>query len=137
MTDPVAVTADKLSVKVVPDGAPDDDAPISWHLGTLDAGPLGRGGDIPRDLLLTVLDDLRPFESVRWSELANAGGRTFSRNDLGEEARAALVTLGREDDSDFWRLDVTAISHVWGVRNQNVFHLLWLDVDGSSICGGA
>jgi hypothetical protein len=101
-----------------------------WRIGSLDVeGPWG-WHDASGDHLRQILDRLKCFETMTWSEIENAKScGTIEIAAVCPEAQSRLVELRRDDVDVLYKLRVTSAGRVWGIKTGAVLELLWWDPD--------
>lgn len=101
----------------------------SWRFGTMDMdGPFGWNSLIKGMApLLYVLPTLKDFETMTWQELTRGGHHSIAKEQLSLDAKKRLSHLKLDDIDEVFSLRLTAIQRVVGIRDQNVFRVLWWD----------
>lgn len=90
--------------------------------------------------LCRLLDVLRECERKTWFEIFNEQvhkkNRTLRRNgavavgDVCVDAQKRFAELpGLDEYEEIVKVRITSAGRVWGVRNENVLHIIWWDPD--------
>lgn len=104
-----------------------------WSIKYFDHdGPWGRHlCDKDDALWACIFVKLRHYESRTWAEITQNKKRDHpvSVDGLTKEARKRLTDLGLDDIESLFRLRLDGTQRVWGIRDREVFRLLWWDPD--------
>lgn len=112
-----------------------DNQTVVWGISTFDLdGPWGLGALKEVDWN-AVLGHMRSFETMTWAEILRAsGGRREGNNNhpipVGELTTAAqkrITAIQLEDIETVFSLRCMATVRLYGIRDQRVCKLLWLD----------
>ena len=77
--------------------------------------------------LRTVIDGLRPFESMTWSEIEGKRNHAISCDSIIREAQRRLEDIGQDDLDELFSIRLTGRQRIWGIRDGTIFRLLWWD----------
>ncbi len=104
-----------------------------WSVVLFDTGgPWGRER-CERDGALwnDIFPKMRNYESMTWGEILQDRKRNHSVNveQLLKEARKRLTDLKLDDIEELFRFRLTGEQRVWGIREREVFRILWWDPD--------
>lgn len=103
-----------------------------WSLLRLDVdGVDGKWGwrGIPQTNLWDILEKLRNYESMKWSEIEANYKRDHATDvsALHKDARSRLVALKLHDEETLFRFRLQGKVRIWGRKRGAVFELLWYD----------
>jgi len=124
-----APTADRIPRAITPDenGRPsfradrmDVDGP--WHWGNLESIHL-------QAFLQKIFDS----QHLTWQELHEKGCHSVCVSELVSDAQKRLQKIGQDDLDELYSLRLTGKQRVWGIKERNIFWLLWWDPT-HSIC---
>lgn len=76
-----------------------------------------------------IFPKLRDFESMTWHEVEGDRHHAISIDRLSKEARVRLEELNLDDIDEIFSLALTGRSRMLGIRDRNVFRVLWWDPD--------
>ena len=109
---------------------PSDEQRVSWRLGDADlAGPYAWNSISSSDLA-RLIDVFREVDKKRWSAVMGEGMgeiKSIPRTSLCAAAQRRLETIKRDDESWLHEIRLGNKPRVWGIRDDNVFHVLWWD----------
>jgi hypothetical protein len=77
-----------------------------------------------------IIPFLHQIETRTWGELY--GGRDTSNHPMPvekieDEAKARLSEIGRDEFETLFQLNVRGGIRLWGIRDRQIFYLLWYD----------
>lgn len=102
----------------------------SWRIIGLEmAGPYG-WHEIDHTTLHYIREKLRGFESMTLAEIFIQGKKRNHGVELGKlchDAQRRLRELGYDDLDELYTLRLSGPERIWGIRDCNVFTLLWWD----------
>jgi len=103
---------------------------LVWRFGIVDlGGPFG-WGELGRFELLDILASLQQYESMTWNEIDQKKSCHATRvKDIDKVAYDRLVHLGLDDEEKLYQIRVNSTGRVWGIRDRNIFKLIWWDPD--------
>ncbi|WP_445520486.1 hypothetical protein [Streptomyces sp. NEAU-174] len=104
---------------------------VCWRFTHLDLdGPWGLT-QLDHERLLTLITDMRKFESLTINELFHQGEWPGKCHDVpllpNRTALERLEILGLPDMTKIWKLRVGGAGRLWGFLVGNVFHVIWWD----------
>ncbi|MBF0463264.1 MAG: hypothetical protein HQL87_18010 [Magnetococcales bacterium] len=101
----------------------------SWRFGVMDTdGPFGWNVPIEGVApLLYVLPKLKEFETMTWQEIAGRRHHNIPVDTLSTNAKRRLSDLNLDDIDEVFSLALMGLQRVVGIRDQNVFRVLWWD----------
>lgn len=112
-----------------PDAVPSSSDRLSWRFSSLDFdGPWGwASADLAT--LRQVHQKLCHFEKRTGAEVfgPNVGHKMIAPDHLPKKASRRLGELGVDDTDKLCELRLTGKQRVWGLRQENIIHLLWWD----------
>lgn len=101
-----------------------------WKFEIFDVG-LGWNEEISQDYLLTtILTRIKSFESMTWNEILIRDKKANHSIPLGSiipQARKRLQIIKQDDIDKLISLRVGATERIWGIKELNVFKILWWD----------
>ena len=105
----------------------DEDKP-SWRFSCADAGgpfawPRGDQKEID------ILDKLRHFDSMKWSEIQSHQNHAIAIEHLSSEAKRRLQDINLDDIDELFSFRLCSATRVFCIRVQGVAKLLWYDPD--------
>lgn len=116
-------------VEKSPDDA-NDKNPV-WSIATFDlGGPWGRSPcDKDASLWLEVFPKMKDFESMTWGEILKHIKRHHYCDVAGmcKKAKDRLEEIGLDDYERLFHFGLSGTQRVWGIREQQVFRILWWD----------
>jgi len=102
----------------------------SWRIIALEmAGPYG-WDTIDQNTLTYIQGKLRGFETMTLSEIFvrdKKRNHGVELDQLCREAQQRLQQLGYDDLDELYTLRLSGPERIWGIRECNVFSLLWWD----------
>lgn len=102
-----------------------------WKIGRFDKdGCWGKDAvQLPDHLWDDLFNKLSNYESMTWASILQDKKRNHSVpiNDLCKEARDRLEALKLDDVDDLFRFRLSGEQRVWGMRDRQIFYLLWWD----------
>ncbi len=107
----------------------------AWVFTSLDEnGPWGRCKLEDNTVWEDILPNIRAYESMTWAEIELDKKRNHSVpvSGLCKEARKRAQEI-RLDVDDLFRFRFSGKQRLWGIRDRNMFKLLWWD-PGHEIC---
>lgn len=93
------------------------------------AGPFG-WHEIDQHTLNDIRGKLQGFETMTLREIFTVGSKrnhSVEQWKLCDDAKHRLRELGHDDLDELWTLRLSGPERIWGIRNCNVFTLLWWD----------
>jgi hypothetical protein len=102
---------------------------ISWHLGALDLDGPFCPKRIGEPSLADVVDKLRSFETMTWSEIIGKKHHPIPFSGLRSAAQDRLRELKLDDIDTLMSLRFTGACRVLGIRDKAVLRVLWWDPD--------
>lgn len=100
-----------------------------WRIGRIDMdGCWGYAGIDRPTLMGDIFPKLKHYESMTWGEITRDPKYNHSVDvwKLIKPARERLGVLGIDEESLF-RFRLKGKQRVWGIRDRNIFHILWWD----------
>jgi hypothetical protein len=99
-----------------------------WSFGWMDFdGPWGWGA-VSGGELITLQQRLAGYEQSTWGAIEQMKGcHPMAPSDVCDEAQQRLSEIGRDTIDSLFQLRVTTAGRLWGVRDQNVYWVLWWD----------
>ncbi len=94
----------------------DMDGPFGWNAPIEEMAPL-----------LYVLPKLKDFETMTWQEISGHRHHSIPVDTLSANAKRRLSDLKLDDIDEVFSLALTGTQRVVGIRDQNVFRVLWWD----------
>jgi len=120
----------KKEPRVSPDTNPEailSKKPV-WLLGTMDLyGPWGWRKIRKVSLLEAIHEKLKNFETMTWGSIYGPQNHFISRSSLCKEAQKRLAEKKLDDYDKFFTLRLTGKQRVWGIREKEIFKILWWD----------
>ena len=107
-----------------------------WKFSIFDAeGPWGVERLARGKVLEEILEKLRNFESQTWAQIEQAEKQHHSvlTQILIKKANDRLEVLQLDDVEELFRFRLTGKQRIWGIRDRNIFKILWWD-DDHEIC---
>ncbi|MEO5339109.1 MAG: hypothetical protein H7837_01130 [Magnetococcus sp. MYC-9] len=104
---------------------------LSWRFRVMDMdGPFGWNSPIDgADPLLYVPPKLKEFETMTWQEIVGSRHHKIPVDLLSSDAKRRLSDLKLDDIDEVFSLALMGRQRVVGIRDQNVFRVLWWDPD--------
>jgi len=110
---------------------------IAWHLRIVDQE--GRWGwnrvdqtTFWKEIFLKISD----FETMTYSEILGKDNHEIPVSNIIREARTRLKEIEQDDVDHLVSLHITGKKMIWGIRDQNIFKVLWWDPN-HEICPSA
>ena len=103
--------------------------PPVWKIDIFDVeGPWGKCGLDPAHVWADIVPKLKNFESMKWSDIVARKdlNHSVSIDSLTKEAKDRVLKL-RLDVSELFRFRLTGKQRLWGIRDRNIFRILWWD----------
>ena len=128
---PVAGAKVDLKKRAVPGpgGEPQDDACLVFGLQLADYGGPWAWSNMTAQEGKKFAAACKGWESMTPSEVFRASGnKPVSHNSMCSEAQARLLEI-ELDDHEIWELRLSGKTRIWGVRERNVFYVVWWDPD--------
>lgn len=99
-----------------------------WRIQYVDkGGPFAWTKIEPGDLL-TVLGALANYETMNWTDIeARKSCHKMPTASVSKEARQRLDEIELDDVEDLYQLQVNNRFRVFGMRDRNIFYVLWWD----------
>lgn len=69
---------------------------------------------------------MRTYERMTWADIKRRD-HPVPKNRIITKAQQRLVDIGQDDVSELWRLAFAGKPRVWGLRQADVFQVLWWD----------
>ncbi len=101
-----------------------------WVLETFDVdGPWGKCNFEKDQFWNDILPKLRGFETQTWGEILYDKKRNHSvlTSQIAPEAQKRLLEITMDDNDELFRFRLNGEQRLWGIREQNVFKILWWD----------
>lgn len=100
----------------------------AWRFSTVDLnGPFSWPVNQPQEL--TILQRLRDFDTMHWSELETKQHHAISVDQLSKEARDRLLEIKQDDVDEVFSFRCSARERIIGIRINDIVKLLWWDPD--------
>ena len=120
-----------------PENSPDSILNLkpSWRFGLMDiTGQWGWGNVESKAKLLKITDKLKAFETMTWGEIGKRGdSHSMPKDRITRNAQKNLS--GKRIDADeletLHSLRLSSTERVWGIREREVFYILWWDPEHS------
>lgn len=109
----------------------DGDNRLSWRIALMDLDGPWPWTMTPAKVL-QVRSKIAEFERQTWAELSQQHVPRLKRIALDSLCTAAqnrLVHLKKDDVDGLWELRLAGQERVWGLRQADIFYLLWWDPD--------
>jgi hypothetical protein len=75
-----------------------------------------------------IFDRLKSFETMTWQAIDQTKSCGFMPvEQMSKEAQDRLAETGRDEYDALYKLRITQKGRLWGVRMEQVLHLLWWD----------
>lgn len=75
-----------------------------------------------------IFDRLKSFETMTWQAIDQTKSCGFMPvEQMSKEAQDRLEETGRDEYDALYKLRITQKGRLWGVRMEQVLHLLWWD----------
>lgn len=110
---------------------------IAWHLRIVDQE--GRWGwnrvdqtTFWKEIFLKISD----FETMTYSEILGKDNHEIPISNIIREAQIRLKEIEQDDVDHLVSLHITGKKRIWGIRDQNIFKVLWWDPN-HEICPSA
>lgn len=109
--------------------ASDDRGPIFWSFSLIDcSGPWGFDSICKNELHNLITSGFKDKEGINWAELkANGGSHNVEISKIEKNAQKRLEELFLDDRDQLFSMRFTGEKRVWGIRDGNVFKILWWD----------
>ncbi len=78
------------------------------------------------DSFNNIANHLKGYQGLTWAGIKRKD-HPVPKNKLITEARDRLSYLNQDDIDELWRLELTGLQRLWGIRNQSIFRALWWD----------
>lgn len=108
----------------------------AWRISLIDmTGPFGWGA-VNEATLCEIRQKLSDFENKTWNEILvseKKRNHPVEISNLCKGARDRLQDLKQDDIDELLSLRLTGKQRIWGIRDSNVFKVLWWDPD-HSVC---
>ncbi|MDQ2731149.1 MAG: hypothetical protein M3Y56_05780 [Armatimonadota bacterium] len=98
-----------------------------WSFKYIDVGGPWCFGVMSGETLRTVLQRLKGFESLTWSELRSQGSHDVELFNLIKEAQERLIELKQEEIDALYSLRVSNKERIWAIKQGHILRLLWWD----------
>lgn len=111
--------------------ASDDSGQIFWSFSLIDCdGRWGFHSICKNEFHHLVTSELKSKEGINWAELKSSGGsHSVERSKLIKAARDRLTDIHLDDIDELFSMRFSGKKRIWGIRDENVFKLLWWDPD--------
>ncbi len=110
---------------------------IAWHLRIVDkGGRWGWNGVDQTTFWKVIFPRISGFETMTYGEILGKTHHEIRRCDIIEKARARLRKIEQDDVDHLVSLHITGEKVIWGIRDQNIFKVLWWDPN-HEICPSA
>ena len=98
-----------------------------WSFALVDIGGPWCFSVMKGQKLTAVLEHLRTFESMTWTEIQQAGSHPISTDKLVNDARRRLQQINLDDYEEIFSLRLGGKPRIWGIRTGRVLQILWWD----------
>jgi hypothetical protein len=98
-----------------------------WTFGVIDFGGPWCPKIMGPELLLYVLGKLRGFEAMTWNEIEGRQSHAIEVSQITKKAQDRLIEINQDDVAELVSLRLSGKERVWGIRDGQVFKLLWWD----------
>ena len=98
----------------------------SWRFSTVDRSGLF-AWPIQQEVELKVLQKLRDFDSMRWTDIAGPDHHPIQIDRLSPTARQRLEQIQQDDIDEVFSFHFSGKARIIGIRDQSVVKLLWWD----------
>ena len=93
-------------------------------------GPWGWLNIKLKDLLVEIVDKLKNFESMTWSEIeSNKKSHLISLDKIAKKAQERLRERELDDLEELYSLRLSGKERIWGKRENEAFYIIWWDPD--------
>ena len=109
---------------------PIENKTIVWQLGIIDKeGPWGWKAASEGELWDTLHDKIKDYETMTFEELMgkNRESHPISCSKIISKAQRRLDEISQSDLDDLFSIRISAKQRLWGVRDRNIFKILWWD----------
>lgn len=105
----------------------------SWRFGLLDLrGPWGWLNIQQKKLVEEILEKLKHFESMTWSEIERSNNNhSISLNSIAKEAQDRLRERQLDDLEYLYSIRLSGRERIWGRRDNEAFYIIWWDPEHS------
>lgn len=109
--------------------ASNDKGPIYWSFSLIDCkGPWGFDVICKNEFHSLITSSFKDKEGNTWAKLkSEAGSHNVMVRKLVKIARDRLLELCLDDRDELFSMRFTGKKRVWGIRDGNVFKVLWWD----------
>lgn len=73
-----------------------------------------------------IAKKLRSYQGLTWGDIKKKD-HPVKISDIIKEAQDELIHLKQDDADQLWRLELTGLQRLWGIRFQDIFRVLWWD----------
>lgn len=107
----------------------DDSGPIVWSFLLIDCcGPWGFDSICRNEFHSLITSSFKDKEGISWAKLkSDTGSHNVLISKLIKEAKERLMELRIDDRDELFSMRFTGKKRVWGIRDGNVFKVLWWD----------
>ena len=101
----------------------------AWKFSLIDLdGPWGWGKIDSKECLFHIHDCLKEYERKIWSDIDDRRyNHPIPVYKISKEARTRLVELGLDEYDSIYRLRLSGLERVWGIREHESLYFLWWD----------
>jgi hypothetical protein len=99
----------------------------TWRFGEVDTDGPWCWTRMDQAIGRNVLERLRHWERMRWSEIEGPENHFIELANLSTEARKRLTELLKDDVSSLFSMRVSGRRRILGVRRREVLSFLWWD----------
>jgi len=109
--------------------ASNDSGPIYWSFSLIDCkGPWGFDSICKNEFHSLITSSFKDKEGITWAKLkSGTGSHNVEISKLVKKAQDRLLDLGIDDRDELFSMRFTGKKRVWGMRDGNVFKVLWWD----------
>jgi hypothetical protein len=109
-----------------PQGSSDDEKP-TWSFQIIDIGGPWCFTKMSMDDFNAILDRIKKFESMKWSEIKGKRNHSIDLSSLSPEAQKRLEEINQDDTESIFSFTVDGERRFHGIRLGPVCRLLWWD----------
>ena len=106
---------------------PDETLRLEFRAGKMDMEGKWGWSNFEIDCIKQFLEKFFEIQKLTWQELGKSGSHPISFDKIVPQALKRLQELELDDCEYLYSIRMTGKSRLWGLRDQNIFWILWWD----------
>lgn len=106
---------------------------IEFKACQMDAGGPYGWSNFDSSCLKELMQKIFETQKLTWQVIAENGSHPISINKLVHHAQKRLTTIKKDDLDDLYSLRISGKKRIWGIRERNIFWILWWDPNHESM----